>query len=105
VNLGAVVAVPRVQAAIHAYHQAGVHTAQAQAQLRRVVSQSVSAVDVSALVPDGMIASLATARGSAPHLRGRGPRLTITHGAGVAVGWDMKVTSELRTRLGRPRVR
>jgi hypothetical protein len=103
VNLGAVVAVPHVRKAILAYHQAGEQTPEAMADLRRAVRRSASAIDVDALVPDRVVADAAGQ--AAPQLRGRGPALTIRHGAGVAVGWDIDFTSELRKRVGRPTVR
>jgi hypothetical protein len=104
VNLGAVIAVPRVREAILAYHRAGEQTTEAMATVRRAVRRSVSAIDVDALVPDSLVARAAADGQAAPRLRGRGPALTIRHGAGVAVGWNTDITSELRKRVGRPTV-
>jgi hypothetical protein len=59
VNLGVVIAVRRVRTAILAYHRAGEQTREAMATLRRTVRQSVSAIDVDALVPDGLVARAA----------------------------------------------
>jgi hypothetical protein len=103
VNLGVVVAVPPVREAILDHHLSG-GTPETMATLRKVVRQAVDGIDVSALVPDSIVTRLAGAQQQAPSLRGRGPTLTIRHGAGIAVGWDTTTTSETRIDVGRPKV-
>ncbi|MBU2664541.1 hypothetical protein KOI35_13645 [Actinoplanes bogorensis] len=104
VTLGPLASAPRVQHAIHLCHESG-GTPETMRALRRAVRQAVDATDVSALVPDRLVAGLAAAQQDTPELRGRGPALTIRHGAGVCVGWDSVITSETRTRVGKPRVK
>ncbi|WP_030435297.1 hypothetical protein [Actinoplanes subtropicus] len=105
VNLGRLIAVPQVRQAIVACRETAGDPAEAMAALHQAVEQAAGAADVSALVPDCMVARLAAAGEDAPRMSGRGPRLTIRHGAGVAVGWDTTVTGETRVRIGKPQVR
>jgi hypothetical protein len=103
VNLGVVVASPRVRQAIIACRLSG-GTPEAMTTLRKAVRGAVDGIDVSALVPDSMVTRLAAAQAQAPSLRGRGPTLTIRHGAGISVGWNTTMTSVTRIDVGKPRV-
>jgi hypothetical protein len=103
VNLGILVAAPRVRRAILACREAG-GTAEAMASLRRAVRQAIAATDVSALVPDSLVARLATAQQHAPSLRGPGPKLTIRHGSGISIGWNSTVTTETTVHVKKPKL-
>ncbi|MEV4351291.1 hypothetical protein AB0J83_43095 [Actinoplanes sp. NPDC049596] len=103
VNLGVVVSMPAVRQALLDHRLSG-GTPETMAALLKAVRRAVHGVDVSALVPDGMVARLAAAQEKAPSLRGHGPTLTIRHGAGVAVGWDTQVIYDEQYHVGKPKV-
>jgi hypothetical protein len=103
VNLGVVVSIPSVRQAILDHRVSG-GTPETMTALQKAVRRAVHGVDVSALVPDSMVARMAAAQEKAPSLRGYGPTLTIRHGAGVAVGWDTEVIYGEQYHIGKPKV-
>ncbi|MFD0591865.1 hypothetical protein ACFQZ4_04265 [Catellatospora coxensis] len=79
------------------------HAAAARSGLQETVATVVGAMDLSNLVSEQEIAAHA-ARMRLPRVRGRGSTIAISHGAGVAIGTDLSVTSGTRFKVGRPRV-
>ncbi len=75
----------------------------ARERLPETVAQAIGRADMSNLVPVSDVARRASA-GRRPAVRQRGPRLIVTHGAGVAVGRNPGVSAETRTEVGQVRV-
>jgi hypothetical protein len=82
------------------------NAARAEAARRRLpqtVAHAADATDLSSLVSDDEIAAhAATIR--RPHVRGRRGGILVSHGVGVAVGFDPRVSSTTNTRIGAFRI-
>jgi hypothetical protein len=73
-------------------------------RLPETVARAIEGANFSSLVPMQDIAERAST-GQRPTVRQRGPRLVVTHGAGVGIGRNPAVSAENRTQIDRIRVK